>query len=80
MSYVLGDISKYKFIGVVEKFDKSLKMFCKNIGVAPVKNPGKKRYFNDDNIRKTSKEVKKYIKGVNKEDVELYNEIYRRIK
>lgn len=80
MSYVLGDILNYKFIGVVEKFDKSMKIFCKHLGVALVQNPGKKRYFNDDNIKKTSKEIKNYILSVNKEDMDLYNEIYRRIK
>jgi hypothetical protein len=80
MSYVLGDISKYKFIGVVEKFDDSLKMFCKKIGKSPIQKPGKKRYFNDDKIKKTSKAVRRYIESVNKEDMELYKEISGRIK
>ena len=80
MSFVLGDISKYRYIGVVEKFDKSLKNFCTLIGVSVVKNPGRKRYFNEEQIKKTSKETKRYITSVNKQDMELYNELLGRMK
>jgi len=80
MSYVLGDISKYKFIGVVEKFDKSLNLFCKNLDIPIIKNPITKRYFNDNNIKNTAKKTKKYIESINKDDMEIYNEILGRIK
>lgn len=80
MTHVLGDVSKYKFIGVVEKFDKSFNLFCKNLGLPPRQKIITKRYFNDDQIQKTSKEQKRYITSVNKEDMDLYNEILGKIK
>lgn len=80
MSYVLGNISKYKFIGVVEKFDKSLNLLCDHIGIPRIAKVTTKRYFNDDKIKNTSKESKRYITSVNKDDMDLYNELLGKIK
>jgi len=75
MTYVLGDISNYKFIGVVEEFEKSLKRMCNILGVecpTDIKSERVSRMYTPDQI---SKEIRKEIENMNLKDMELYNKV-----
>jgi len=75
MSYVLGDISKYEFIGIVEDFNKSLKRMCNILGVncpTNIKSERVSKMYTPDQI---SKEIRKEIENMNLKDMELYNKV-----
>jgi len=75
MTYVLGDISNYEYIGVVEEFEKSLEKMCNILGVdcpSNIKSERVSRWYKPDQI---SKKIRKEIEDMNGEDMELYNEV-----
>jgi len=75
MSYVLGDISKYKFIGVVEDFQNSLNRMCDILGV---KRPNRiilKRIARKAKAKKISKKIRKEIEQMNSDDMKLYHRL-----
>jgi len=74
-TYVLGDISKYEYIGIVEDFNKSLEKMCDILGVdCPnnIKPERVSRMYTPDQI---SKDVRKEIENMNLKDMELYNKV-----
>ena len=75
MTYVLGDISKYEYIGVVEHFEKSLERMCNILGVDCPSNIKSKRVNKAHVPDKISKDIRKEIEDMNLKDMELYNEV-----
>lgn len=75
MSYVLGDISRYEYIGIVEEFEKSLGKMCNILGVDYPSNIKQKRVNRFHRLATISKETKKEIENMNLKDMELYNNI-----
>lgn len=80
MTDVLGDPSKYEFVGVVEQFKKSLNMMCDKLGVVRVGSILKRRVDKDDMMGKTSNKIKKQIENINSIDMELHEKILNRIR
>jgi hypothetical protein len=78
MTYILGDISKYKFIGNVENFKKSLDGMCDSLGIAHPKKIISRRIDRNNQVRKTSSKVKKKIEKLNSEDMELYSKVIKK--
>jgi len=75
MSHMLGDISKYRFIGVVEDFKKSLERMCDTLEVECPQEIVPQRVseiYTPDDISKT---VRKEIENMNLKDMELYNAV-----
>lgn len=73
MSYVLGDINKYTYIGNVENMDKSIKTFCKIIGINSPNTFVKKR--SRQNKQRIDKKTRMAIKDMNAIDMKLYENI-----
>ena len=73
MTYVLGDIDQYTYIGVVENLEKSLGRMCDIVGVPQPKNIPKKRMFGEG--KSVDKKTRKIIAKINSEDMELYENI-----
>jgi len=78
MTDVLGDYKKYQFIGVVEKFKKSLDMFSDYLGVPRQKKIIKKRVSHDK--KPITKQQRKLIEKINSVDMDLYHKILKKIK
>lgn len=78
MTYILGDISKYEYIGVVESFQKSLNKMC---GILGIKTPIKimtKRVSHSYKPNQVSKKIRNRIKNMNLEDMKLYEEVVKK--
>ena len=74
MSYVMGDdLTKFKFIGITEKFDESLVKFCKVFNIPWKKRITKRQRVNINYKGKVSLKDIDYLKGLNEKDYELYN-------
>lgn len=78
MTYILGDISKYKFIGTVETFQKSLNEMCSILGISPPKKIISRRVQRKSQANKVSKKIRKKIENMNTKDMELYYEILKK--
>ena len=78
MTYVLGDPSIYKFIGVVEMFDKSLNLMSDILQIPHQRNVIKRRVSGDK--KQIPKKTRKYIEEINSVDMELYHKILNKIK
>jgi hypothetical protein len=78
MIYMLGDISKYKYIGTVEKFQKSLNEMCDILGVSHPKNIVARRISRGYKPNQISKKLRKKIEKINSEDMELYHEVLKK--
>jgi hypothetical protein len=75
MSYVLGDISQYKFIGIAEDFQNSLNRMCDILGVkGPIKIISK-RIAIKSKAKNISKKIRKEIEQMNSEDMQLYHRV-----
>jgi hypothetical protein len=78
MTDVLGDISKYEFIGVVENFDKSLKRMCKILGILAPKRVISRRVNKRYKPNEISKKIRARIEKMNLKDMELYHEVLKK--
>lgn len=72
MSYVLGDLEQYKYIGVVENLQESLNNMCDIIGIKQPNIIIPKRVAKYD---KPGKKIRNKIANINSEDMELYENI-----
>lgn len=75
MTYILGDISRYEFIGIVEDFDKSLERMCDILEVDCPINIISRRVSRSYKPEQISNDVRKEIEDMNAKDMELYNEV-----
>ena len=78
MTYILDDISKYKYIGIVEKFKKSLNEMCDILGISPPKRVLSKRIGIGYKPDKISKRIRKKIEKINMKDMMLYHEVLKK--
>ena len=79
MSYILGDISQYTFIGVSDEFKKSLNKMCDILNIDVPKKVLSKRVQKKgiSNISNVSKKIKNQIEIINSIDMELYHKILK---
>ena len=68
-----GDLSKFKFIGVTEKFDQSLHKFCEIFDI-PWEIQKTKHQRVSNKIQKVSSSDMDYIINLNQKDYKLYNQ------
>jgi hypothetical protein len=72
MTYVLGDINRYEYIGTVEDFNGSLNKMCEIIGVPKPKEIILKRIQRN---YKVNRKVRSKLEQINSDDMELYENI-----
>lgn len=77
MVYVLGDINKYEFIGLVECFDVSVQKFCKHFGLAETSQIYKKLRVTNNKFR-IDRKTKDKIKDLNIIDMKLYDKVVKK--
>jgi hypothetical protein len=81
MTYVLGDITKYDFVGIVERYYPSIRKFCNLFGIPQVRNIIEKR--RTENKRPISITTRNKIRDLNIEDQRLYDKgrnMFERLK
>lgn len=79
---MLGDLSMYSFMGITEEFDRSVRLFYKEFQI-PKKfriQEIKRGVRINKKKRPVSKKDRKYIRELNSEDYELYNEVKLKLK
>lgn len=69
-----GDLSKFKFVGITEKFDESLFKFCKLFKIPWEIQETEHKRVNIDFKVEVSKKNRKYIARLNEKDYVLYNQ------
>lgn len=81
MSYVLGDITKYDFVGIVENYYASIRKFCNFFGIPKPGNIIETR--RSKNKKAVSANIRNKIRDLNIEDQRLYDkgrEIFEKLK
>jgi len=79
MSYVLGDIDQYTFIGAVSQFEKSINKMCDVMGVSRPKKIISRSLYGDDEMDNVPKETLRKIAEINSDDMELYQKVLDKI-
>lgn len=78
MSYVLGDIDKYEYIGTVEDFNKSLNTMCDILKINTPKRIKNRRMYGTNN-EKFSKKIRQKIEKINDDDMDLYYKVLTQV-
>ena len=79
VSYVVGDLDKYTFVGITEKFDQSFEIMCDQFNlkkISKIKNERVSRRKKDF----VNKKIRRKIRDIILEDVKLYEKALRRFE
>lgn len=79
VTYVIGDLDKYDFIGITEKFNKSFDLMCNKYSLNKISKIKKERVSGRGKTL-VNKKVRRKIRDIIIEDVNLYDEARRRFE